>query len=69
MSATASDQAIAVFRQFGERDAVIGQHRMDDVTHGLDQLVQESSCSHSVRLIYHSGERERRCAVDRDAEL
>jgi hypothetical protein len=53
----------------GELDAIVGQHRVDPVRHGLDQMAQEVAGDARDRLLVQFDEGELAGAVDGDEEV
>ena len=61
--------SLAVLRQVGELDAVVGENGMDAVGDRLDQRVQEGRCRLRVGALDEVYKSEFRCPVDRDEEI
>ncbi len=57
-------EGVFVVRLVGELDAVIGQHGVDDVGHGCDQVPQEVSSDHLAGFPMHFDKGELAGAVD-----
>ncbi len=64
MSAEACRWSLAVLRQIGELDAVVGEHGMDAIRNGLDECFKERCCGSHIRLFDEFDHRELRGAVD-----
>ena len=56
--------SLAVLRQIGELDAVVGEHGMDAIRNGLDECFKERCCGSHIRLFDEFDHRELRGAVD-----
>jgi len=61
--------AVAVLRQVGELDAVIGQDGVQRVWHGFEQRFKECDRGRPVSLVVELGEGELGGAVDRDEQV
>ena len=59
----------AVLREVGELDAVVGEHRVDEVGHGVDQGVEEGCCRLGVGAFDELHEGELRGPVDGNEEV
>jgi hypothetical protein len=59
-------RAISVTRWQGERDAIVGQDRVDLVRHGCDERFQEGRCGFPVRFLDELDEGEFARAIDGD---
>ena len=57
-------EGVFVVRHVGELDAVVGQHGVDGIGHGSDQIVQELGGDHLARFAMSLDERELAGAVD-----
>jgi hypothetical protein len=68
MSAEACRWSLAVLRQVGELDAVVGEHSVDAVRHGFDERLEEGGSGPHVRLLNDLDHRELGGAVDGDEQ-
>ena len=65
MAAQHRREAFSILRQIGELDAVIGQHGVDPVGHGICQSVQKSYRGFGIGLLLEPGEGELRGSINR----
>ena len=61
--------AIAIFRQVGKLDTVIGQHRMQPVRYGRDQCFEEAHGGRTIGFVVQCDEGEFRGSVNRDKQV
>src|SRR5205823_440475 len=64
-----SRPAIAIFRQIGKLDTVIGQHRMQPVRYGREQCFEEAHGGRTISLVVQFDEGEFRGSVNRDKQV
>ena len=69
MAAQHGSRPFAVLRQVGELDAVVGEHRVDEVGHGLDQGIEEGCCRLGVGALDELHEGELRGPLDGNVEV
>jgi hypothetical protein len=69
VTSPASGWAFAVLGQVGELDAVVGQHGVNLVRHGLDEFVEELSCRDGRRLRFEPCEHVLRRAIHGDEQV
>jgi len=59
----------SVFGQVGELNAVIGEHNLDVVGNGFDELLKERSRRRCIGFVKESGKGDLRRPIDRDKQI
>jgi hypothetical protein len=69
MATEAGSWTLAVLRQIGELDAVVGEHGVDAVRNGFDERVEEGYCSSHVCFFHEFDDGQLRSPIDGDEQV